>query len=691
MASELSLTGIVSGVDWEAIIEKLMEIEHRPVDLLEQRKEEYENKLSAWQQINTKLLSLKSASEMILTEEDFNLFKVELFSENGNPEDIILVNCDSNAVPGTYTLRVLSVAKAESIQSKSFSQSTSSLGISGEILINGKLISISESDSLSDIAGKINSADASVKASIIKIDEEKYRLTITSENTGSSGIVILNASPENVLQELGIAGSTKTVLHQISSGAKSNYFSDSSTAVGTLLSLSNPPSGTVIIAGVSVDIDLSLDSLDDIANKINNAWQAAGNTGNIAEVGQDENGYFLKINTTNITDSNNVMEALGILKSEQEDTFEIQMNTNQLTSSGSPVTESTLITEIDTDTGNPKPSETITIKGTDHNGNPVESVFTITDTSTVGDLLQAIEDTFNNTVTATLTPDGYIQIKDNEAGSSFLSVSLIANNEKGGGLDFGQFTEISEGYSMEVSAGEDAKIEINGNTVVSSSNTISDVIPGVVINLKKEAPDTLITLEVKHDIDSIAENIKNFFNTANDLISYINSQYEFDEENPPPLMGDFTLQMLKMDLTDALREPVSGIDSNKNYLAWIGIEADDHGIFSIDENKLKERLSDSFEDVKNLFISSDGIAKRTNELISNLTDTSENGYVVTRIDTLNDTILHIEEQIEDMEKALEVRRRILEMQYYALEQLIAQMNQMTSWIAQQFSIYQRRG
>ena len=42
MASELSLTGIVSGVDWEAIIEKLMEIEHRPVDLLEQRKEEYE-------------------------------------------------------------------------------------------------------------------------------------------------------------------------------------------------------------------------------------------------------------------------------------------------------------------------------------------------------------------------------------------------------------------------------------------------------------------------------------------------------------------------------------------------------------------------------------------------------------------------------------------------------------------------
>ncbi|RLB12978.1 MAG: hypothetical protein DRG39_00375 [Deltaproteobacteria bacterium] len=688
MPGQFAISGISSGMDWSSLIEQIMQIEHRPVDLLEQRKQDYQNKLSAWQEINTRLLSLKSDADNLLSEDDFEIYTTELSSNTSvDPEDILLATSGSNANPGTYDIRVLRLATSQAIQRKSFTDSNSDPGISGEILINGEVVSISSTDSLMDIGGKINNLNNGVRASIIQIGTDEYRLSLTAEDTGASGFTILNASTDNVLQDLGLAGSAKAILHQVSSGAESSRFSDSSTAVGSLLSLSSPPSGTVQIAGVNVDIDLSTDSLTDIVNNINTAWQNAGNTGDIAELQQDSNGYYILINTTDMTDSGNVLETLGILKSNQESIAEVQKNSVALNSGGTPATTSTLITDLDTDTGGPRAGETITISGTDHNGNRVASTFTIGSTSTVGDLLTSIESAFNNTVTATLTSDGYIEITDKTAGNSQLSVQLFANNEQGGALDLGEFTATVDGYDMQVTTGQDAQIEVNGNVITSGSNSITDVIPGVTLNLKEADPNTTVTLTVEHDIDTIISTIESFFNSANDIISYINDQYEFEEGNAKPLSGDQTLHMLKMDLTEDLKDPVNGLDSNKNFLSWIGITTDNNGIFSVDEETLREKLATNFDDVRNLFISaasSTGVAARISDFVDNVTDSLENGYVYTRINTLNTTIAGIDDEIENMERSLEIKRENLYQQYYALEQLITQTNQMTSWLNMQF-------
>ena len=691
MPGTFAMSGISSGMDWSSLIERIMQIEHRPVDLLEQKKQDYQDKLSAWQDINTKLLSLKTKADSISEADDFDIYTTQLSSNsNVDPESILLATSGSNATPGTYRIRVISLAQSQSIQSKSFSSSTSELGISGDILVNGEVVSVDSTDSLSDIAGKINSLDNGIIASIVQLGTNEYRLSLTTENTGETGFTLLNASVSNVLQDLGISGNSKSLLHQVSSGAESNRFSDSTTAVGSLLSLTSPPSGTVQIAGVNVDIDLSTDSLEDIVNSINTAWQNAGNTGNITELSQDSSGYYIVLDTTNVVDSNNVLEALGILKSEQESVAEVQKNSVALTSGGNPVISSTLITDIDTDTGGPKVGETITISGKDHDGNSVQSQFTIESTSTIGDLLTAIENAFNNTVSASLTTDGYIQITDNTSGDSQLSITLLANNEQGGALDFGQFSSMVEGYDMETSSGQNAQLEVNGNIITSSSNNITDVIPGITLNLRKADPDTTVTLSVERDIDSIINNIKDFFNTANDIIGYINNQYQFDEDNVQPLMGDQTLYLLKMDLSDNLRLPVSGLNSNKNFLSWAGITTDNNGIFSVDEETLREKLNTNFEDVVNLFVSSGsstGVAARVSDFVDNVTDGLNNGYVYTKIDTLNSTISDIDNQIEDMERSLEIKRESLYQQYYALEQFISQMNQTTNWLNMQFNFH----
>ena len=57
------ISGLSSGFDWRSMIDQLIALDHRKVDLIEDKKSEYESKLSEWQSFNTSLLSLKTSAE----------------------------------------------------------------------------------------------------------------------------------------------------------------------------------------------------------------------------------------------------------------------------------------------------------------------------------------------------------------------------------------------------------------------------------------------------------------------------------------------------------------------------------------------------------------------------------------------------------------------------------------------------
>jgi len=57
-----TISGLVSGIDWATTIDQLIAVESRPIVLLDERKQENETKLSMWNQLNGKLLSLESTA-----------------------------------------------------------------------------------------------------------------------------------------------------------------------------------------------------------------------------------------------------------------------------------------------------------------------------------------------------------------------------------------------------------------------------------------------------------------------------------------------------------------------------------------------------------------------------------------------------------------------------------------------------
>jgi len=170
------ISGLSSGFDWRSMIDQLMELEHRPVDLVENQKTKYEAQLSEWQSFNTQLLSLKTAAGNLKDPTDFYVYTSNMTTDSSTVDawDLLSVSTTSTAAKGTYSVKITSVATAQKLSSASFSDYDEALGGSyaGDILINGVSINTTATDDLAAVRDKINNANAGtdptgVTASII--------------------------------------------------------------------------------------------------------------------------------------------------------------------------------------------------------------------------------------------------------------------------------------------------------------------------------------------------------------------------------------------------------------------------------------------------------------------------------------------------------------------------------------------
>ena len=613
MASTFSISGLSSGLDWQSMITQLVALERKPITLLENQQSALSAKKTAWNEVNTQLLSLKTAAGALSSLEDFDLFSpsATMTGTGSAVEDLLSYAVGSNASEGSYAITVNSLATAQKLSGKSFGSLSEALGLSGDLIINNRVLSISEADSLASIQTKINALNsgenpAGVTASILKISGNEYRLSLTSRSTGADGIILANGSASNVLSELGLADNTLTLRNAVTGGAQSMTFSSSTDAVAGLLGLTNASSGSVSIAGIEIGIDLASDSLEAIRDRINGSsgLQAAGVGASIVTSGKgDQTTYSLQIDGTQaFEDSGNILQTLGILKQGYSDVSGVTGGV-QNTTGGSAVSAGTLLTDIDgynTFTS----GDSITIQGTGHSGGEIGStVFTITQDSTVADLLGAIETAFGGEVTASVDGNGAIVVEDNLAGDSSLSLTLSSSvSALNSSLDFGSF-ESSIIRKREIVSGQDAQITIDGTSFTRDTNQVSDVISGVTLNLLDSDENATITLNVNRDYDGIKQKIQDLVEGYNKVMSFIAKQNTAAGEGKDnsPLYADSSLQTIKSTLRGVVLSGVGGLDSSLDHLSLVGIHIDKTGQLSIDENELDGYLRTNFQDVVNLF------------------------------------------------------------------------------------------
>ncbi|OYT70162.1 MAG: hypothetical protein CFK49_07750 [Armatimonadetes bacterium JP3_11] len=360
--SGINFAGLATGIDTESIIQKLTELQSRPIQRLMVRKSQLQNRMSAFDQFRGLVNSLASAAGALSVNSAFN-------SVRGSSSDtnVATITSSTEALPGTYELRVSKLAQAHKIVSGAHTSATAELGAEGQFMVNGKIITLQSSDTLNSVAQKINAAGAGVTASVLTTSTGAY-LTLTANETGkNSKIRLTDVGGWQVLAPtLKLVSYDEFIRNQQGNAALSDRFRDSGQTLAQVFGMTAPTSGTIQINGQAINIDFATDTLASLVNKINNA--GAGVTASLET--ETDNGvtyYRLKIDgggaLPTFTDDQNILKALGILQNQYQqelvqaqdaeftiDGFQFTRSRNQINDAIQGVT----ITLLSADASNPK-------------------------------------------------------------------------------------------------------------------------------------------------------------------------------------------------------------------------------------------------------------------------------------------------------------------------------------------------
>jgi len=311
VSSGINFGGLASGMDTEGIISKLVSIQKQPIARLQQQQQKYLKQADVIAALKGQISNVAQSANSLLTADAFSA----VIPSNSDSSVASLVMSGVGQA-GNYTLSVSKLAQAQKISSGAQSSVSSALGQTGQFTINGKLVSVDSTDSLSSVARKINDVSPGATASIINGGTGNAYLTITSSNSGISGKPQLSDLTGSFLSTIGVLGATENIRLPITNGAAGLNFSSSSDIVGSSLGVTGLTAQTIKVNGVNVSINLQSDSLQAVADKINSA--STGATASVVSVTEGVNTkYRLEItgaSTPTFVDAGNTLATLGIVQ-----------------------------------------------------------------------------------------------------------------------------------------------------------------------------------------------------------------------------------------------------------------------------------------------------------------------------------------------------------------------------------------
>lgn len=174
--------------------------------------------------------------------------------------------------------------------------------------------------------------------------------------------------------------------------------------------------------------------------------------------------------------------------------------------------------------------------------------------------------------------------------------------------------------------GEDASLTVDGVSITSSSNTVSNAIPGVTFQLLGSSPGTQIQVEITNDNTDIESAMSKFVSAYNAVIGDINGQEKNDSNgNPEPLFGNPTLALIQSQVTGALfAGSASGAISN---ITQLGIGLNDDGTLTLNTDTLDSVLNSNFSDVTGFLQNSGSFGQLMSASLNNLGTQAPNGAV----------------------------------------------------------------
>jgi flagellar hook-associated protein 2 len=202
--AESSLSGVGSGIDTSSLISGLVNADSGRLSALKTKQTSTNSAISTLSDISTSLGTLQTAVAALSTASGVGSFA----GTSSSPA--IAVSTSGNAQPGAYSMNVTQLAKAQRTYSNTYAAANTALGQDGTLSIQvgtgaATSINIAGSDTLDQVASKINSAGGRVSASVF-YDGSAYRLQISGLDTGKDNALTFTQS--NLDLGLNVAANT---------------------------------------------------------------------------------------------------------------------------------------------------------------------------------------------------------------------------------------------------------------------------------------------------------------------------------------------------------------------------------------------------------------------------------------------------------------------------------------------------
>ena len=208
MAS-MSVSGIVSGMDWESMIDEIITAAAKPAQVQVNKRTNLVNKKSLFEEMKVTVQSLQSTLSPLKLPSTYKAkeLDIERIDTNGSYKGVLTASVNADAAVNVYDLKVNRLATAQTNRSKQITTSTiaSAMGdiTSGKIYVNmgGRQVGIdvNASDSLQSLKSRINTTlktmdnPMNITASVVD-----NKLVLKSDNTG-----------------LGTASNTETIKYSL--------------------------------------------------------------------------------------------------------------------------------------------------------------------------------------------------------------------------------------------------------------------------------------------------------------------------------------------------------------------------------------------------------------------------------------------------------------------------------------------
>ncbi|MBC7341679.1 MAG: flagellar filament capping protein FliD [Clostridia bacterium] len=237
---------------------------------------------------------------------------------------------------------------------------------------------------------------------------------------------------------------------------------------------------------------------------------------------------------------------------------------------------------------------------------------------------------------------------------------------------------------------ENASFIVNGITIERSSNTVTDVIPGVTLNLVGADGNRTVTLTIAYNTQKAKDAIKAFVDQYNSVMSLIAGKMGDKGE----LQGDLALMDIKQNLWSKVTDRFAAASGGYSCLPQIGISTSDSsssllfdsaGKLSISDAKLSEALQDP-DKVCALFRTDDG--KGLAQVLSGYLDSllrSGDGLIPAKQDGLDRILKDMADQSQRLEDRLTQVEQRYRQQFLALERALATLQSQGNWLAGQIA------